>query len=82
MKPIPEAQTKIILDSVADGVFTVDAEWRITSFNKAAETITGISKEQAMGRRHHGPSERSHGSRNYVDGEARPRDGAIGHPEL
>ena len=34
------AQT--VLDSVADGVFTVDREWRITSFNRAAERITGI----------------------------------------
>ena len=39
-----------ILDSVADGVFTIDSEWRITSFNKAAEEITGISREEAVGR--------------------------------
>lgn len=39
-----------ILDSIADGVFTVDLEWRITSFNKAAEEITGISRERALGR--------------------------------
>ncbi len=43
-------QTSIILDSIADGVFTVDEEWRITSFNRAAETITGISREHAVGR--------------------------------
>jgi len=41
--------TDIILDSIADGVFTVDREWRITSFNKAAENITRISKEEAIG---------------------------------
>ena len=41
---------QIILDSINDGVFTVDSEWRITSFNKAAEQITGIPREQAMGR--------------------------------
>lgn len=40
-----------ILDSVADGVFTVDGEWRITYFNRAAERITGISREDAVGRR-------------------------------
>ena len=39
----------IILDSIADGVFTVDHEWRITSFNKAAENITGVPKEEALG---------------------------------
>ena len=43
-------QTQIILDSIADGVFTVDSEWKITSFNRAAEKITGISKEEALGR--------------------------------
>jgi PAS domain S-box-containing protein len=38
-----------ILDSIADGVFTVDTEWRITSFNRSAERITGFSKEEAIG---------------------------------
>lgn len=41
----------IILDSVADGVFTVDHEWRITSFNKAAQRITGVAADTAIGRR-------------------------------
>ena len=40
----------IILDSIADGVFTVDKNWYITSYNKAAEDITGIPKEKAIGR--------------------------------
>ncbi|MBN1481343.1 PAS domain-containing protein [candidate division KSB1 bacterium] len=43
--------TDIILDSITDGVFTVDQEWRITSFNKAAEEITGILREEAIGAR-------------------------------
>ncbi|MCM2321824.1 MAG: sigma 54-interacting transcriptional regulator [Oligoflexia bacterium] len=38
-----------ILDSVADGVFTVDPSFRITSFNRAAERITGYTREQAVG---------------------------------
>jgi PAS domain S-box-containing protein len=41
---------ELILDSLAEGVFTVDLEWRITSFNRAAETITGIERSQAIGR--------------------------------
>ena len=41
----------VILDSTADGVFTTDNENNITSFNKAAERITGISKKQAMGKK-------------------------------
>lgn len=47
---MPKDQTSIILDSIADGVFTVDLEWRITSFNRAAELITGISTNEAIGR--------------------------------
>ncbi len=40
-----------LLDSVPDGVFTVDADWRVTPFNRAAEQITGIPRQQAIGRR-------------------------------
>ena len=40
----------IILDSINDGVFTVDPQWRITSFNRAAEQITGVKRKQAIGR--------------------------------
>ncbi|MBE0543821.1 MAG: sigma 54-interacting transcriptional regulator [Verrucomicrobia bacterium] len=39
-----------LLDSVPDGVFTVDADWRITSFNRAAEQITGVRRQEAIGR--------------------------------
>jgi PAS domain S-box-containing protein len=42
--------TEAILESISDGVFTVDMEWRITSFNRAAEAITGISRKEAIGR--------------------------------
>jgi PAS domain S-box-containing protein len=42
---------QIILDSVTDGVFTVDREWRITSFNTAAERITGVPHDKAIGQR-------------------------------
>jgi PAS domain S-box-containing protein len=49
MKQRIENQTHIILDSIADGVFTVNLEWKITSFNRAAEEITGIKKNEAIG---------------------------------
>ncbi len=39
-----------LLDSVPDGVFTVDTAWRITSFNRAAEQITGVRRAEALGR--------------------------------
>jgi PAS domain S-box-containing protein len=45
-----QEQTEIILDSIADGVFTVDSDWKITSFNRAAELITGVKREEALGR--------------------------------
>ncbi len=43
--------TEAILESISDGVFTVDLDWHITSFNRAAEEITGILREEAIGRR-------------------------------
>jgi PAS domain S-box-containing protein len=42
--------TEAILESISDGVFTVDQNWNITSFNRAAEKITGISRKEAIGR--------------------------------
>ena len=43
-----EIQT-IILDSITEGVFTVDNSFRITSFNSAAERITGTPRARAIG---------------------------------
>ncbi|MCK5802296.1 MAG: sigma 54-interacting transcriptional regulator [Lentisphaeria bacterium] len=40
----------VILDSINEGVFTVDRSWRILSFNRAAERITGVAREEAIGR--------------------------------
>ena len=48
-RPFMENQ-EIILDSISDGVFTVDLDWRIISFNRAAERITGVAREDAIGR--------------------------------
>ena len=47
---IPHHATEIILESISDGVFTVDHTWHITSFNRAAEIITGIPRDEAIGR--------------------------------
>jgi PAS domain S-box-containing protein len=44
---------ELILDSIADGAFTVDKDFRITSFNRAAEDITGVHRSKAMGRKCH-----------------------------
>ncbi|MBD3349745.1 MAG: PAS domain-containing protein [Candidatus Eisenbacteria bacterium] len=40
-----------VLESIADGVFTVDLDWNVTSFNRAAEEITGVEKSQALGKK-------------------------------
>ncbi len=46
----PSPGTDAVLESISDGVFTVDGEWRITSFNRSAERITGVSRSEAVGR--------------------------------
>jgi len=39
---------KTILDSINEGVFTVDLDWRITAFNRAAEKITKVGRKEAL----------------------------------
>lgn len=39
-----------ILNSLADGVFTVDKNWVITFFNRAAEELTGFHADEAIGK--------------------------------
>lgn len=38
-----------ILESIAHGAFTINLNWEITSFNRAAENITGFKREDAIG---------------------------------
>jgi len=52
MKPVPENEARdVILDSIGDGVFTVDKDWQISSFNRAAEQITGVPRDEAIGQK-------------------------------
>jgi len=46
----PPASLSGILDSISEGVFSVDDEWRVTSLNRAAEQLLGISRSEALGR--------------------------------
>ena len=39
-----------ILNSINDGVFTIDLNWRITSINRAAQKITGYSEQEVIGK--------------------------------
>ena len=48
---IQKKERDVILNSITEGVFTVDSNWRITLFNRAAEDITGITREKAIGQR-------------------------------
>ena len=41
----------IIFQSIPHGIFTIDEHGRITSFNQAAEQITGFRADEAIGRR-------------------------------
>ena len=40
----------LVLDVVGQGVFTVDRDGRITSFNRAAERLTGLHRADVLGR--------------------------------
>jgi PAS domain S-box-containing protein len=46
---MPDEIQTIILDSITEGVFTIDKSFRITSFNTAAEKITGTPRTRAIG---------------------------------
>jgi PAS domain S-box-containing protein len=39
-----------IIEQSADGVMIIDSRWRITTFNKAMEQLTGWPREEAIGR--------------------------------
>ena len=51
MKRAESSFFNVILNSIADGVFTTDNDGKITFMNKAAEEITGFSNKEAIG--HH-----------------------------
>lgn len=46
-------QNEALLSSVADGIYGLDLEGRITFANPAATTLTGYTVEQSLGRLHH-----------------------------
>ena len=48
---IAPAKFNAVINSISDGVFAVDREWRLTCFNSAAERTTGVQRDDAIGRR-------------------------------
>ncbi|MGA1794760.1 MAG: sigma 54-interacting transcriptional regulator, partial [bacterium] len=51
-RELAEAKDKMakIMSSIAEGIISLDKEFRITSFNRAAEQITGINRAEALNR--------------------------------
>ncbi|NWF90988.1 MAG: sigma 54-interacting transcriptional regulator [Ignavibacteriaceae bacterium] len=47
--PNNDSRTDVILNSIAEGVITVDKEFKITFINEAAEKLTGFKREQVIG---------------------------------
>lgn len=47
--PSNDSRTDVILNSIAEGVITVDKEFKITFINEAAEKLTGFQKDQVIG---------------------------------
>lgn len=45
-----EHRTRSIVENAADGIMTVDAEGRIESFNRAAESMFGYEESEVVGR--------------------------------
>ena len=43
--------SSLILDSVSQGIFTINARSEITTFNRAAQRITGYREEEVLGRK-------------------------------
>ena len=48
--PFTKEITNDILDSVSEGIFTVDKNFRINFFNNAAERILGYRREEVLGK--------------------------------
>jgi len=40
----------VLFENLAEGIFTIDNRWRITAFNQRAQEITGVAREEALGK--------------------------------
>ena len=47
---MPPLSYESLLEHLAEGIFTINTRWRITSFNQAAEKITGYKRNEVLGR--------------------------------
>jgi PAS domain S-box-containing protein len=46
----PSPMYESLLEHLAEGIFTINIRWQITSFNQTAEQLTGYSREEVLGR--------------------------------
>lgn len=47
---LPRLDYGHLFDGLPEGVFTIDTEWKINSFNTRAEKLTGFKKEEIIGK--------------------------------
>ena len=45
------AMLERIVDSIVDGVFSIDRDWSVTYCNRSVEAITGLSRSEILGRK-------------------------------
>jgi PAS domain S-box-containing protein len=50
-EPSYEARLEAVLESVSEGFYALDADWRFVVFNRAAEQYFGGSRKQVLGRK-------------------------------
>jgi PAS domain S-box-containing protein len=48
---MPRLDYRRLVEELPEGMFTIDSRWRITAFNRAAETFTGFTRQEVLGRR-------------------------------
>ena len=48
---IERIRLETILDSLGEGVFTIDADKRVVAFNKSLQQMTGLSQQQVSGKK-------------------------------
>jgi PAS domain S-box-containing protein len=46
---LPKLGYQTLFENLAEGIFTINTRWRITSFNQTAEKITGYRREDVLG---------------------------------
>ena len=49
LKHLPRLGYQEVVDGLPEGVFTIDRDWRISSFNKTAERLTGYAPGDIIG---------------------------------